>query len=114
MSESNAIDTPHLDSEVAPYRQPMVTSLGIILGFMLAFLANWASQASDEPAVVTASDWLIFLALAASVALSVIVLYRLLDNQVHAEPGQRYRTTLRLYMTAIIVAFGGLAAALVI
>lgn len=107
-------DKPRLESEVAAYRQPMVTSLGIILGFMLAFLANWASQASDEPAVASASDWLIFGALAVSIALSVIVLYRLLDNHVHLQPGQRYQTTLKLYMTAIIVAFAGLAAALVI
>lgn len=105
---------PRLEAEVAPFRQPMVTSLGIILGFMLAFLANWASQADDEPAVVTASDWLIFGALALSIVLSVVVLHRLLDNRVHPQPAERYRATLSIYLAAIIVAFAGLAAALVI
>lgn len=103
-----------LESEVAAYRQPMVTSLGIILGFMLAFLANWASQASDAPAVETASDWLIFGALAVSIALLVVVLYRLLDNHVQPNPGERYQATVKLYMTGIVIAFLGLAAALVI
>ena len=51
-----------LENEVAPFRQPMVTSLGIILGFLLAFLANWAAhdESANEPAVSTDSDWLIF------------------------------------------------------
>ncbi len=114
MAEGDQSGKPRLENEVAGDRQPMVTSLGIILGFMLAFLANWAAQANDEPAVITASDWLIFGALALSIVLSVIVLHRLLDNHVHAEPGLRYQTTLKLYMAAIIVAFAGLAAALII
>lgn len=107
---------PRLESEVAPYRQPMVTSLGIILGFMLAFLANWGAHddTAEDPAVSSASDWLIFATLAASILLFVIVLYRLLDNTVHAQPAERYRMTLRLYMTGIAAAFSGLAAALLI
>lgn len=106
--------TPKLDNEMAPYRQPMVTSLGIILGFMLAFLANWAAGAEDEPAIITASDWLIFGGLMLSIVLSTIVLHRLLDNRVQPEPGLRYRTTLRLYMAAIVTAFASLAVALII
>lgn len=106
--------TPKLDNEMAPYRQPMVTSLGIILGFMLAFLANWAATAEDEPAVIWVSDWVIFGGLMLSIVLSTVVLHRLLDNRIHPETGQRYRTTLRLYMAAIIIAFASLAVALVI
>lgn len=105
---------PRFENEVAPYRQPMVTSLGIILGFILAFLANWAAGAEDGPAVESASDWLIFIGLGLSIVLSTVVLYRLLDNRVHPEPGVRYRATLQLYLGAIIVAFASLAAALII
>lgn len=105
-----------LENEVAPFRQPMVTSLGIILGFMLAFLANWAAhdESADAPAISTDSDWLIFVTLCFSILLFVLVLYRLLDNRVHAQPAERYQRTLQLYMLAIAAAFAGLAAALLI
>lgn len=93
----------------------MVTSVGLILGFMLGFLATWAAQATDEaPAVETPSDWLIFGTLALSILLLVVVLYRQLDNTIHAQPGERHRVTLRLYMSGITIAFAGLAAALLI
>lgn len=104
------------ESEVAPFRQPMVTSLGIILGFMLAFLANWAAhyESAEMPAVSTDSDWLIFGTLCFSILLFVVVLYRLLDNKLHPHPAERYRATLQLYMVAIAAAFAGLAGALLI
>ena len=106
--------TPRLDTEIAPYRQPMITSLGIVLGFMLAFLANWAAQADDMPAVTTASDWLILVTLGTGIVLFTVVLYRLLDNVVHANPGLRYRATLRLYMPGLVISIAGLIVALVI
>jgi hypothetical protein len=28
--------------DIAPYRQPMITSLGILMGFLLNFIAGWA------------------------------------------------------------------------
>lgn len=114
MTEDSDGAVRRFDKEVASYRQPMVTSLGIILGFMLAFLANWASGDGDEPAVMFADDWLIFGTLAISIALFAVVLYRVLDNTIHPQPGERYRATLKIYMAAIIIAFLGLAAALLI
>lgn len=47
MSEATSEESKY-DAEIAPYRQPMVTSIGIVLGFLLAFLANWAAQADAE------------------------------------------------------------------
>lgn len=31
-------DDSRYDAETAPFRQPMVTSIGIVLGFLLAFI----------------------------------------------------------------------------
>lgn len=105
---------PRLENEVAGFRQPMVTSLGIILGFLLAFLANWAADADETPAVWSDSDYLIFLTLALSIGLFTAVLFRVLDNRIYPAPGERYRFTLLLYMAAIMIAFAGLAGALLI
>ena len=109
MSEGKAYET-----EIAPFRQPMVTSIGIVLGFLLAFLANWAAQADAEPALSSTSDFVIGIALLGSAALFVTALFRLLDNRVHADPGQRYQTTFRIYIVGFVLAFVGLAIALVI
>ena len=105
---------PHLDAEIAPFRQPMVTSIGIIMGFLLSFLANWAIEADGEPALSAVADYAVGLTLAVSVALFTCALFRLLDNRIFADPGERYRCTLYLYLAAIILAFAGLGAALLI
>lgn len=102
------------ESEVAPFRQPMVTSIGIVLGFLLAFLANWAAQADAEPAITSISDLVIAFALLGGAALFTTALFRLLDSRVHANAGERYRTTFRLYMLGFLLMFVGLAIALVI
>jgi hypothetical protein len=102
------------ETEVAPFRQPMVTSVGIVLGFLLAFLANWAAQADAEPALSTASDFVIAFALLGSALVFTTVLFRLLDNRIHHETGARYQTTFRIYIFGLVMAFVGLAVALVI
>ena len=109
MSEEKTFET-----EIAPFRQPMVTSIGIVLGFLLAFLANWAAQADAEPALSSASDFLIAIALLGSAALFTTALYRLLDSRIHANAGERYQTTFRIYILGFLLAFLGLAIALVI
>ena len=61
--------------DIKDYRQPMVTSLGIILGFLLNFLASWSAESDAEAAIQTPSDWLIVSSLlkimAALVAMTV-------------------------------------------
>lgn len=102
------------DTETAPFRQPMVTSIGIVLGFLLAFLANWAAGADAEPAISSASDYVIALALLGSCGLFTLALFRLLDNRVYPNPGERYQTSFRIYIFAFLLAFIGLAIALLI
>ena len=103
------------EADVAPYRQPMVTSIGIIMGFMLNFLANWAVTDDDQSALQTPADWTVAGSIMASLILFAVVLYRLLDNRLPKQ-GQatRYAVTFRLYMAALSIAFAGFGLGLVI
>jgi hypothetical protein len=99
--------------DLAAYRQPMVTSLGIIMGFLLNFLAGWATRDDNVSEVKNTADWIVAGTLLPSLILMVIVLYRILDIR-HAQDRLEsvYVLTLRLYMLAIALAFCGVAAAL--
>ncbi len=105
---------PRFDGEIAPYRQPMVTSIGIIMGFLLSFLANWAVDADDQPALEYASDYAVVGTLLLSVTLFTVSLFRLLNNRIVADAGARYQRTLHIYMAAIVLAFVGLTGALTV
>ena len=107
-------DGPAYSDDIAPFRQPMVTSIGIVMGFLLAFMANWAVAESGERALQDAVDWLVAGTILISVGLMVLVLYRLLDNRMRQNPGARYQGTFRLYIAAIVTGLVGLTLALVI
>ena len=95
------------------YRQPMVTSLGIIMGFLLNFLASWATKNDNTSEIHSTADWLVAGTLLPSLALMLIVLYRILDIRHQPENLERtYITIFRLYMTSIILAFCGVGFAL--
>lgn len=99
--------------DLTAYRQPMVTSLGIIMGFLLNFLAGWAVR--DDPAsdIHGSADWIVVSVLGVSILLMVFVLYRMLDiRHPQEELEQIYIGTLRLYFTAIVLAFCGVGIAL--
>lgn len=49
--------------DIAPLRQPMVTSLGIIMGFLLSFLANWATEDEGGDTLMTLADYAVALTL---------------------------------------------------
>ena len=50
--------TEHVAFEIKDYRQPLVTSLGVILGFLLGFLGQWVTE--TDFALRDASDHLTF------------------------------------------------------
>lgn len=107
-------DKQEFDDDVAGYRQPMVTSIGIMFGFELAFLANWAVHEDESSALIDATDWIVALTLIASLSLMAIVLFRLLDNRIRPTPaGERYQATFKLYITSIVLSFLGLGAGLI-
>lgn len=99
--------------DITPYRQPMVTSLGIIMGFLLNFLAGWAVRDDPSANIDAKPDWIVVATLLPSLAMMLFVLYRILDIRHASEDLERiYVSTLRLYMTAIVLAFAGVGAAL--
>lgn len=91
--------------DIKDFRQPVVTSLGVIVGFLFGYLGQWVTEANF--ALRDASDQLHFWGILSSVGLMLLVLYRMLLPM--ADPGQAYavyRTTLRLYVTAVALAVG--------
>jgi len=99
--------------DIASYRQPMITSLGIIMGFLLNFLANWATKEDTVSEFRNIADVIVGVTMVPALVLMLIVLYRMLDMR-HPEDDVEnvYMRTLRLYMAAIILAFCGVAVAL--
>ena len=99
--------------DLAAYRQPMVTSLGLILGFLLNFLAGWATKEDNISEMKSTADWIVACTLLPSLVLMVIVLYRILDIRHQPEELENvYVLTFRLYMIAIIMALVGVGGAL--
>lgn len=99
--------------DIGPLRQPMVTSLGIILGFILNFLANWATEDEAGETVMTSADHAVALTLLTAIAIMCLVLFRLLDIRPPEDrEAERYALTFRLYCGGILLAFAGVGAAL--
>ena len=99
--------------DLTAYRQPMVTSLGIIMGFLLNFLASWATKDDNRSEINSVADWLVAVTLLPSLILMLFVLYRILDIRHEPENlGRTYLTIFRLYMISIILAFSGVGVAL--
>lgn len=92
--------------EIKDYRQPVVTSVGILLGFILNFLAGWAK--GGEGGVADVTDAIILVSVGFAVVLMVIALFRILSATERADPGTFYRRTLQIYLVAVTSAFAGL------
>ncbi len=89
--------------EIKDYRQPLVTSLGVILGFLVGFLAQWVSE--DDFSLIGTADWLVFVGCLTGAAILLRVLFRMLSPPDGSDPLLRYRRTLRLYISGIAIAF---------
>lgn len=95
-----------MDSNIQNYRQPMVTAIGIILGFVLGFAGKWATDPVTE---TNASDYFISFGLLLSIILLMVSLYRVLNNCFpEKNAGHYYRTTLKIFITGISIAFAGI------
>jgi hypothetical protein len=89
--------------------------VGIILGFLMNFLAQWAIADDDNPAIQTLADGVVASTLLVGIGLMIFVLFKLLTNKYDtAQAGVYYQGIFRWYMAAIIVSFLGLASALFI
>lgn len=81
---------------------PMITAVGIILGFLLAFTASWVA---GLPNTADWSDAIIGIGLFASIILHIHAMYRVLDNEVEdGKEHSHYRKTLRIFIIGLIIA----------
>lgn len=88
---------------VQPYRQPLVTATGIFLGFMLNFANGWMPDAFTKHKI---RDAIIAVGTLASIALLIVVLYRILKINYRQESALKfYKETLRLFIIAISIPF---------
>ncbi len=88
------------------FRQPMVTAIGIILGFVLGFIGKWATEPVNK---TTTSDYIVAIGLLASIVLLMIALYRILNNSYPIQQIEHYyRLTLKLFIIGISLAFFGI------
>ncbi|MHA7269518.1 hypothetical protein [Arthrobacter sp. HLT1-20] len=94
-----------MDNNIHYYRQPMVTAIGIVLGFVLAFAGKWAT----DPATATdTSDYFVGLGMLAGIVLLIIALYRVLNNKHDQDTVDLYyRRTLKMFIGGLICAFSG-------
>ncbi len=102
-----------MHGELKDYRQPMVTSLGIMLGFLLNFLASWGIRTGQ--AIEDRTDGVILGAAILAVLLMTLTLFRLLNADLGGvDPAVYYRKTLRLYVASVALAFSGIIVAILL
>ena len=93
--------------DLKDYRQPMVTSLGVMLGFLVGFLGQWVTE--DAFALKSVGDYVVFSGCFVGVLLLLVALFRTLTPMLKSTNALRYyKSTLFIYMTGVLFAFGGL------
>lgn len=92
--------------ELKDFRQPMVTSIGVILGFLMGFLGQWVTEPSFQ--LKSAADHLVFGGSLLGVVMLLVALYRMLSPVLPSNLQGYYMHTLRLYMGGIVVAFASM------
>lgn len=92
--------------EIKDYRQPMVTSIGVILGFLMGFLGQWVTELAFK--LASAADYMVLVGCLSGVVLLLVALYRMLSPVLPKDLTQYYGRTLQLYMGGIVVAFSSM------
>lgn len=94
-----------MDENLQNYRQPMVTAIGIILGFVLGFTGKWATEPADKTYF---TDYLILFGLLLSIVLLLIALFRILNNRYPKDNvTEYYSKTLKVFIIGVSSAFIG-------
>lgn len=107
-AEAEPAERRPFHGEVKDYRQPLVTSLGIILGFMLNFLAGWSNATEDGVVLESRADALLAATIAVSGGMLIVVLWRMLSPYAGAaDERAHYATTVRLYLLAVSISLVG-------
>ena len=102
---------PDKDHDISSYRAPMVTAIGIILGFVLGFMGKLATDlptATDTATKFSVQDLWEFVGLLFGMILLTISLYRILNNRVPKESMESYYfRTLQIFITGVCISFIG-------
>jgi uncharacterized membrane protein len=88
------------------YRQPIVTTIGILMGFILNYSSNWAQNSSSKSRF---NQLFIGISVITCITLLLVVLYRILDIHYPKETAEAYyHKTLLLFIFAISIPFAGI------
>jgi uncharacterized membrane protein len=91
------------EDRIQPFRQPLVTSIGILPGFTLNVASNWVSRAFASNRF---SEYVLAAGLFIHIRLYLIVLYRILNIDYPRDRYEfYYRRTLALFITGITIDF---------
>ncbi len=93
--------------DIKDFRQPMVTSLGVLLGFLIGFLGQWVTEGNFS--LATIADKAVFAGCNAGVVLLVLALFSVLwpispDSDVR----KHYKRCLTFYGLGVVVAFASI------
>lgn len=94
------------------FRQPMVTAIGIVLGFVLGFTGKWALEPEGE---WSTSDFFVGLGLIIGTILLIISLFRILKiDYPRDESHSFYKKTLKLFILGLCISFLGVVISLLL
>jgi hypothetical protein len=94
-----------MEDSIQPYRQPLVTATGIILGFILNFAASFVKS---ETVVSNFLSYLIAISIIIGIICLIIVLNRILKMDYPKEKGLKYyKKTLNIFIFGVSISFVG-------
>lgn len=89
--------------DLKDYRQPMVTAIGIILGFLIGFLGNWVTEGNFK--LASADDRLTFWGCLVGSACLYVALIRMLRIAPATDVQRYYERTLLIFSAGVALAF---------
>lgn len=94
--------TAPLQFEIKDYRQPVVTSIGVLLGFLMGFLINWVTD--EHFSIRTPSDQVALIACLIGPILLLIALFRMLvPLSEKTNTLLYYQRTLQIYFLGVML-----------
>jgi uncharacterized membrane protein YjfL (UPF0719 family) len=101
-----------MDNKIHAYRQPMVTTTGILLGFVLNFATSWITKGFKTNSL---KEFIIGIGLCTCILLLMIVLYRILKIDDRKENADTYyKKTLLLLISGLSITFCSILLVMVI
>lgn len=100
---------------IANFRTPMVTAIGVILGFVLASLGKWATEPVSDDFSPKISDMLVMFGYVFGIVLLIVAMYRMLNSCYPTDNDkaqQYYQITLKIFISGVSFSFLGFLGAI--